>query len=464
MKKWGIVVCMFVFLSAKAQDIQQRLEAQVKILVADTQMRAGILGLYVADAITGQAIYQWNGSMGLAPASTQKIITSVAAFDLLGKDYRYNTTIGYKGNVRNGILYGSLQITGAGDPTFGSWRYDNTRPDSIKKYVLAAFKNKGIDRFASPIFIDGNKYEYQPTPGGWIWDDIGNYYGAGSWALNWRENQFDLVLQPGRKEGDPVKIKGTRPALESSVELRNLLITGKKGSGDNGYIYLPAYSTSGFVEGTVPAGEDSFVLSGALPHPPMQFGNELLRWFDADACINTPYVSNSTLDNSDSLQPLFTHTSPPLDSIVYWFMKRSINLYGENLLKTIAAEQTGVGSTDSGVAFIRRFYTKKGIDPATIKIIDGSGLSPSNRVTAEALCRILLYAQQQKWISAFQATFPRYNNMSLKSGTIRGVKSYAGYHTSTDGKQYVVAIIVNNFDGRAGDIEKKMFRVLDVLK
>jgi serine-type D-Ala-D-Ala carboxypeptidase/endopeptidase (penicillin-binding protein 4) len=168
-----------------------------------------------------------------------------------------------------------------------------------------------------------------------------------------------------------------------------------------------------------------------------------------------------------TIQPktlLYTHYSPSLDSIVYWFMKKSINLYGEALAKTIAFEKTGVGSTDSGVAVIRRFYNDKGFDIASLKIKDGSGLSPQNRVTAEALCKVLLYAKNQTWFPYFLQAFPRYNNMNLKSGTIGGVKSYTGYHTAADGKQYVVAIIVNNFDGTAGSIEKKMFKVLDVLK
>jgi D-alanyl-D-alanine carboxypeptidase/D-alanyl-D-alanine-endopeptidase (penicillin-binding protein 4) len=54
--------------------------------------------------------------------------------------------------------------------------------------------------------------------------------------------------------------------------------------------------------------------------------------------------------------------------------------------------------------------------------------------------------------------------MKLKSGTIGGAKSFAGYHTAKDGTAYTVAIIVNNFDGSAGEVVKKMFAVLDELK
>lgn len=468
MKRCWLVCLLFVFYSAGAQDIQQKLLEQVKTLVADSQMRAGTLALYVADVKTGAEIFNWNGSVGLAPASTQKIITSVAALELLGKNYRYTTQFGYRGALKGDKLKGDLIIKGSGDPTFGSWRYDATKPDSVFKGFNERLAKLGLKKITGDLYIDGGKFSFQPTPGGWIWDDIGNYYGAGTWGLNWRENQFDLLLKPGMNEGDPVEITGTRPGLQVR-NFVNLLKTGKKGSGDNGYIYLPPYAVTGFVEGTVPA-ESSFTLTGAIPDGPLQFGTEIQKLLDSNKIKleGKMLTSEKQIVDKDTLPAIetiiYTHTSPAMDSIIYWFMKRSINLYGEALMKTIAAEKTGVGSTDSGVAYVRRFYNEKGFDPATLKIIDGSGLSPSNRITAAFLGKILMYAKKQDWFDAFAASFPRFNNMMLKSGSIRGVKSFAGYHTAADGNEYVVVIIVNNFDGTAGAIEKKMFKVLDVLK
>jgi serine-type D-Ala-D-Ala carboxypeptidase/endopeptidase (penicillin-binding protein 4) len=181
-----------------------------------------------------------------------------------------------------------------------------------------------------------------------------------------------------------------------------------------------------------------------------------------DSSVRAASVMNECTPGPKEL--LYTHYSPALDSIIYWFMKRSINLYGEALLKTMALEKTGIGSTDSGVAYVRRFYKEKGFDIAGLRIIDGSGLSPQNRVAPESLCKVLLYARQQRWFPAFAGSFPRFNDMNLKSGTIGGAKSYAGYHTAADGNEYVVSIIVNNYDGTARSIESKMFKVLDVLK
>ena len=164
------------------------------------------------------------------------------------------------------------------------------------------------------------------------------------------------------------------------------------------------------------------------------------------------------------IKALYTQFSPTLDSLNYWFLKKSINLYGETLVKAIAYEKTGIGSTDKGVLLLKEFWNQKGVEPASINIIDGSGLSPQNRVTTDALVHVLQFAKSRPWFSYFYDALPLFNQMKLKSGTIGGTKSFAGYHTAKDGIKYIVAIIVNNFDGSSSEIVKKMFRILDELK
>ena len=452
---------MFMPCMLHAQTVKEKMDVQVKRLVADSQMVNAVLGFYVADAKTGELVYEVNGKTGLAPASTQKIVTSVAAFDILGKDYRYKTEMGYVGELDKEQLKGNLVIKGFGDPTFGSSRYVSTKPEIVFGKIVDYLKRFRVKKITGDIIIDASSFSFQPLPGGWIWDDIGNYYGAGTWGINWRENQYDLLLKPGNTPGDEVEITGTEPELLTFVPKNNLK-NGRKGTGDNAYIYFQPYSSAPFVEGTYEGGRK---ISGSFPDAPMQFAFEtenllLSNNLEIGGGLE---VTNDTLHNQPDI--FFSHYSPTLDSIIYWFMKRSINLYGEALVKTIGLTKSGVGSTDTGVAAVRRFYKEKGIATLSeLNIIDGSGLSPSNRVTAESLVKILSYARQQSWFPEFLQSFPDYNGMNLKSGTIRGAKSFAGYHTAKDGKEYVVAIIINNYDGSASSIVNKMYKVLDVLK
>ncbi|HRH49473.1 MAG TPA: D-alanyl-D-alanine carboxypeptidase/D-alanyl-D-alanine-endopeptidase [Panacibacter sp.] len=449
--------------SSFSQTVQQRLKSATDMLLKDEQMKHAMMSLYVVETKTGKVIYHLNEQTGLAAASTQKILTSVAAFDLLGKDYRYRTELGYDGIIEKGILKGNLYVVGYGDPTLGSWRFNQTNRDSILNSIYLSVKNAGIYKIEGDIIFDNSMFSYQPLPGGWIWDDIGNYYGAGTWGINWNENQYDLLLKPGNKEGDDVEATGTKPALEN-YQLTNLLKTGKSGSGDNGYIYMPPYSSTVFVTGTVPAGEKQFILSGALPNPAYQMGKELEKKFirnkiEISGAIK---INGSTVDSYRTL--LTTIVSPSLDSIVYWFLQKSINLYGEALLKTMSYEKSGVGSTEKGVELLKDFWSKNGIEKSALNIADGSGLSPQNRVTTDALVKALQYAKTHDWYGFFYNALPLYNGMKIKSGTIGGAKAYAGYHTSKSSTEYTFAIIINNYDEAAGSIVPKMFKVLDELK
>jgi D-alanyl-D-alanine carboxypeptidase/D-alanyl-D-alanine-endopeptidase (penicillin-binding protein 4) len=315
--------------------------------------------------------------------------------------------------------------------------------------------------------MNDSAFPMQPIPGGWIWDDMGNYYGAGCWAINWHENQYDLHLQPGKQEGDTTHIVKTTPELHDAV-LINQISTGKKGSGDNGYIYLAPYSANGFTEGTVPAGSDSFVISGAFPDGPVAFAHALQELFNKQhITLDGTFKCNNQMNKVESTgaqQELITLLSPPLDSINYWFLKKSINLYGEALVKTMAYKKSGFGSTDKGVDIVRSFWSDHGIDKSAVNIIDGSGLSPQNRVTSDGEVKVLQYAKTRPWFSAFYYALPEYNGMKMKSGSIGGARAFAGYHTARDGRQYVFSIIVNNYDGPASAVVQKMYKVLDVLK
>ena len=160
----------------------------------------------------------------------------------------------------------------------------------------------------------------------------------------------------------------------------------------------------------------------------------------------------------------YTHTSPPLDSIMFWFLKKSINLYGEALVKTIGYEKAKTGTTDAGIKVIRDLWKEKGIERSALKIIDGSGLSPANRVTTQALVTVMQYAKGRDWFSSFYYALPEINGIKMKDGYINGVRSFTGYIKNKAGVEYTFSFIINNFDGSASAVREKMWKVLDILK
>lgn len=462
MKKLLLFIFIFSSCLSFAQKSEEQFNAAFTKLRDDPSFKHATISLYVINTSTGKTITEENTEVGVAPASCQKVITASTAFSLLGQDYRYKTTIGYTGKIVDGVLHGNLILKGSGDPTLGSWRFDETKEDKIIEDFKNAVSREGIHGITGHVLADEGLWNSQVTPDGWIWQDIGNYYGAGARPLNWRENQYDLYLKSGRDVGDPVSIVGTKPSFVYGLHLKSKVTSGAKGSGDNNYIYLPLADEYGYVRGTTPIDENHFTISGAMPKPGIQFAVTLeaaLKNESLEKVVATYWQQN----DSEEPQVFYTYTSPLLKDIILHFLRRSINLYGEALIKTLAYNFTGVGATDSGVNVIHTFWKDKGIEPYAINIIDGSGLSPSNRVTTKALVTIMEYARKQTWFPAFYDALPTINGIKMKSGSINGVISYTGYIKEKNNQEYTFSFVINNYDGSGNDVRHKMWKLLDML-
>lgn len=454
-------------LSLRGQTISARLSKAWVEFEKDPQMQSGIASICVMDATTGNIIFGKNTAIGLGTASTMKVITSAAAYDLLGKDFRYHTHFGYFGTIRDSQLAGSIYIKPSGDPTLGSWRWNGTKEEQVLTRISTAVQKSEIKNF-SAFITDVRGWEGENIPDGWTWSDIGNYYGAGAAPLNWRENQYDLILKSGSNIGDAVSVVKTEPELYN-FDFISFVTSAAAGTGDNAYIYFPLSGSTGFVRGTIPVNENAFSISGAMPDPQMQFLQTLNRKLQEKGVqksmldISVDRVSKANLP--EAIIGFHTEVSPTLDSISYYFLKRSVNLYGEALVKTIARAANRPADYENGLKLIKQhFISHAGVKETELNIHDGSGLSRYTKVTSLAQVKILQYAKKQGWFQSYLQGFPEYNGMKMKSGTSNGIKGYCGYHTSRNGKQYIFSFLVNNYNGSSSSLVQKMYRVLNVLK
>lgn len=470
MKLFNSLFLLFVFTSSVsfAQTTAQKLEKAYQNLVKDEQAKYAITSLCILDATTGKVIFANNENIGLATASTLKTITSATAFYTLGKDFRYETKLSYTGTITaDGTLQGDIIITGSGDPSLGSWRYEQTKENNILNQWVAAIKAAGIKKIEGSVISDDSTFGTSTIPTGWIWQDIGNYYGAGAGSICWRENQFDVHLNAGSATGNDVEVLKTVPETPY-IQLINELKTGASGTGDNAYGFIAPYTNIGYIRGTWGMGIKKTGISLSLPDAAFDAAYRLqdtLKKLSIECSKNASStrllaLEQKTIANQQS--PLLTVFSPTLSQLVYWFNKKSINLYGEQLLKTIAFKQGKEGNTRNGAKAVIDFWAGKGIDKNALNMIDGSGLSPGNRVTTMAMASILFQAQKEEWFADYLKSFPDYNGMSIKSGNINDVTAYAGYYTDKRGNKYVAVININNYSGSG--ISRKLFQVLDALK
>ncbi|MBP6432693.1 MAG: D-alanyl-D-alanine carboxypeptidase/D-alanyl-D-alanine-endopeptidase [Ferruginibacter sp.] len=472
MKNIFLIVGLFLSKLAFCQTLTTNLETGIKKIEQDPQFKHAILSMYVVDSKTGKVVFDKNSNYGLAPASCQKVITSASAFELLGKEYRYKTYMSLAGEINeNGVYRGLIMIKGEGDPSLGSNRYLFSKPNNILGKFSNALKEYGIKKIDGIIRFDDvyGTDDMSMPPKGYIWEDMGNYYGANSWLINWRENQFDIIFKSGSTNRS-TEIKQIFPIIPN-VTFINKVRHGEIGSGDEAYINSSPYATKAYITGTIPPNKDGFVISGSMPHPSKVFAEELKnelkkKSINIDAC-NFLSRGEDVMESEPRNEFELTtskYFSPVFDSLNYWFLKKSVNLYGETFVKTIGQNKTTYFSLEDGITTIKNLWKQKGVNPSAINIIDGSGLSPANRVTTNALVTVMQYAKKQNWFSSFYNALPEMNGIKMKDGYISGVRSYTGYIKSKSGNEYTFALIVNNFDGSPATVREKLWKVLDVMK
>jgi D-alanyl-D-alanine carboxypeptidase/D-alanyl-D-alanine-endopeptidase (penicillin-binding protein 4) len=453
--------------SSFTQPLAAALEQGFKRFANADQMKYAAIGFTVQDA-SGKTIFAHQENMGLAPASCQKIITAATAFDKLGEAFKFTTTVGYSGSIVSGELQGNLLIDGSGDPTMGSWRFPSQPDTAFFWQVYQELQLQRITKITGDIVATNTQFATQAVPGGWIYDDIGNYYGAGTWALNYHENQYDATFNATGNIGDKLPVQKITPP-EALNTLISEVTLGAAGTGDNSVIYAPPYSSMAYATGTLGKTGKPFTVGGAIPFGEasllVALGNFLHEkgiTLKGEVQPSMAYALNKK-PMPQATATLATYQSVTLDSVVYWFLQKSINLYGESLLKNMAMAAGKGGNTEAGSELIRDYWATKGIDRNALKIKDGSGLSPQNRVTTKSLVDVLQYAKKQPWFTAYHDALPLIHNIKMKSGTISGAKGYTGYITNKTGQEFTFALLVNNYSGPANEVVQNMWQLLDII-
>ncbi|KIO74619.1 D-alanyl-D-alanine carboxypeptidase, partial [Pedobacter lusitanus] len=307
-----------------AQSPVQKLTQSFNNLLEDRQTKYAITSICVLDAKTGKQLYAKNENTGVATASTLKTITAATAFSILGKDFQYQTTMGYTGNISaDGTLKGDIIIIGGGDPTLGSPRYAQSKEGVVLSQWVSAIKAAGIKKIDGRVIGDDSLWGTQSAPDGWLWQDLGNYYGAGSSALSWRENQFDIKL----RTGNPVSVLRTVPDMPY-LTIINELKPGTAGSGDHAYAYLPPLSNTAYLRGTWATDIQKQGIAAAIPDPAYEAAFRLQDTLTkagikvSEVPVTTRQLSAAKLPVPELQQKLSTITSPALPEIVYWLNKK----------------------------------------------------------------------------------------------------------------------------------------------
>ncbi len=481
MKAFVLTIALLIgFLNLKSQNCKVDSNDILFDFINTKGFENASIGFYAIDVESQKVLFDYNSDLSLAPASVQKIITTSSALEILGKSYKFKTRLLYTGIIDSkGTLSGNIIIEGGGDPSLGSNNFiENYYKHNFIGEWVSAIQEAGIKKINGSVIVD-NLIFNNNIPDTWVWEDLGNYYGSGAYGLSIFDNTYYVVLNSPDTADVYTKIDTIFPKL-SNLSIINYVKSSELNK-DKAYIYGAPLSNDRIIRGTIPMAKDSFVVKGSIPNPPL-FAAEYFTNVLKDSNISVsgnPYTTDEFNRNYDTENGklIFVTQSPTLSAIVDLTNQNSNNLYSEHLLNILGVDKSNKDSNITGVSVIKTFWKEKGINISGMNLFDGSGLSRYNAVTARQISEILLYMKTKSSNSEeFYNSLPiagksgslsnmfrkssAYNNLRAKSGTLTGVKAYAGYTTTKSGKLIAFAIIVNNFNLSSYKTKKKMEELL----
>lgn len=456
-----LLICLHLLAGAQTP-------APVKWLLQAPYMRGASFSLVVKDVQEGRTVYSYDTDRLQSPASVLKTVATATALEILGEDYRYPTTLEYDGILENGTLEGNLYIKGSGDPSLGSSHFAPGQNKFLSTWI-AALQKAGIKHITGSVISDESIFDTEGVSIKWLREDMGNYYAPGSYGISIFDNMYKLSLQTGAAGTRPV-LKGTEPDIPF-IRFKNYLKAAPV-SSDSAYIIGAPLDDVRYLYGVLPANREAYVLKGDIPDPALYLARYLtdqlqqkgIRVDGSPSCYRIEVEENRW--KKGERKEIVTTYSPTLREIASICNHVSHNLYADALVKTVGLQYKPrrnemISSFGRGVQVVKEYWEKKGLDVFPLRMNDGSGLAPADKVSAGFMGELLVYMATESAVSdAFIASLPQagiegsvrnflkgsklQGKAHLKSGGITGVRSYAGYITK-DGKTYAIAVFSNNY-------------------
>jgi D-alanyl-D-alanine carboxypeptidase/D-alanyl-D-alanine-endopeptidase (penicillin-binding protein 4) len=447
----------------------------LQAIFADTAVEHVQWGVKIVSLRDEATLYSLNASRFMVPASNQKLLTAAAAAERLGWEHRFTTRVLATGPLEaDGTLKGDLVIVGDGDPTI------NPRHQArwgVFDQWAARLRARGLTTVAGDLVGDDNAFAEPGWGTGWAWDNLQYGYGAPVGALQYHENQIDVLVSPGAAVGAPAAVTFTPPA--GGMQIANHVVTTTAGGRTEVDIARVPGRPILDVRGRIPAGAREVTITAAVDNPTAFY----VEAFRAALARHGITVSGRAVDVDELAAPpsfeqaieLVVDRSPPLDEIIDVAMKWSRNGYAETLLLALARERPATPT--AGLAALTETLAAWKIPAEAYLPRDGSGLSRYDYVSADALAALLqALAADAAHAAPFRATLPvagvsgtladrlkgtpAEGRVVAKTGTLSNVRALSGYLTTLRGEPLAFSILANNFRLPSADIDALVDRAL----
>ncbi len=404
--------------------------------IAKSDISKANVSVSVKDVKTGKTVYKLNEKRSQIPASTLKLITLSASLDTLGYDYEFTTEMFKSTN-------NELFIKLGGDPflTYGDLRgLFNTARD---KKILEP----------KAIYLDDYVFDDVEWGEGWQWDDDLNPLMPKISSYNLDGNLLHIVINPTYKNA-PAQIY---PSRFYPVTFMNLVTSGGSANSvklsRNNSIAPDLITAEGSVSHQV-------IKKIPVNNPKRYF---VLRCEDAVKSAKIyyygKYLQKKTPSSNIYSVDKVTH---PIDTAINAILKQSNNLVAESVFKAAGGKFVqNTGSLGHSQQMLNAYFDKLGLNYDDIRIVDGSGVSKNNIITADFMSEFLVkIADNEEFVNSMATagegtltTRMLYfrDNLRAKTGTLSDVSTIAGYITSRNGKRYAFDIMINDPKSKSAD-------------
>jgi D-alanyl-D-alanine carboxypeptidase/D-alanyl-D-alanine-endopeptidase (penicillin-binding protein 4) len=354
---------------------------------------------------------------------------------------------------KQGVLHGDLILEGRGDPTL------------LLKDIEAmarAVQDAGIRRIEGYLLYDETYFDGIRRGWDWAWDDEPYYYSPCLSAICVERNAVTVYVSPGETVGGEPRVR-LSPST-SYLVVRNEATTASASAPSTVFVTREHARNIAVVRGQIPldARPDSARQALSVEEPP-RYAMWLLRETLEKQGIATRYRTALPSRVPTGARLLYTHTSAPLTELLPLLNKPSDNLIAECLMRTLGAVVHREGSSAAGERVMRDFLRQAGLNLNALNIVDGSGLSRRNQISARNLVTLLRYMASHPQAKVFFDSLPiagvdgtlrnrlvntpAQGKVRAKTGSLSRVSTLAGYLTTASGEELVFAILMNNYNG-----------------
>ena len=416
------------------------------------------IGIFVQQVDKRQPLLAYGSHRSLNPASVMKILTTFAGLDILGPAYTWKTEVYADGPIVDGVLNGDLIIKGYGDPELTLERF---------WLMLRELRQRGVREIRGDLVLDKGFFAYEAHDPGAFDNDPYQPYNVGPDALLVNFNVVPLRLVP-QPELHSVSVLPEFPL--TTLALRTVLTLDDAACGDwesrliVGVMPLPtgvAVDLSGPFSAA--CGEKQLNLS-FLRNGDYVYGLFKQLWNELGGTHSGGLRAEPA---SPAARLLVTRESPPLAVVVRDINKFSNNVMARQLFLTIGAEQSGrPGSRDNAVAAVRAWLKERGLKFPELVLENGSGLSRVERISPQHMGALLIAAYGSPMFAELESSLPivavdgtmrkrlKDNGVGghahIKSGSLGGVKTIAGYVFDRKGRRMAVVCMINHPRASAG--------------